>query len=75
MISNNLNSLSLIVFSKENKEIRFVNVSDFGKNKKIENEKQKNITLILDDDIKNINLQNNDNPMSLSKKLEEFSKK
>ena len=70
-------SLALIIFSKRNEEIRFVNASDLGKNKKMENGEQKNITIISDDDVdKILNLINNDDKKDrvFSKKIEDFSK-
>ena len=70
-------SLVLIIFNKRNEKIRFINASDLGKNKKMENGEQKNITIISDDDVdKILNLINNDDKKDrvFSKKIEDFSK-
>ena len=66
-------SLSLIVFSKGNKKIRFVDASNFGKIKKI---KEKNITILRDSDVDEIiNLLNNDtnSKVAISKEIKDFS--
>ena len=66
-------SLSLIVFSKGNKKIRFVDASNFGKTKKI---KEKNITILKDSDVDEIiNLLNNDtnSKIAISKEIKDFS--
>ena len=66
-------SLALIVFSKGNKKIRFVDASNFGKTKKI---KEKNITILRDSDIDEIiNLLNNDtnSKVAISKEIKNFS--
>ena len=67
-------SLALIVFSKGNKKIRFVDASNFGKTKKI---KEKNITILKDSDVDEIiNLLNNDtnSKKAISKEIKDFSK-
>ena len=66
-------SLALIVFSKGNKKIRFVDASNFGKTKKI---KEKNITILKDSDVDEIiNLLNNDtnSKIAISKEIKDFS--
>ena len=66
-------SLALIVFSKGNKKIRFVDASNFGKTKKI---KEKNITILKDSDVDEIiNLLNNDtnSKVATSKEIKDFS--
>ena len=66
-------SLALIVFSKGNKKIRFVDASNFGKTKKI---KEKNITILRDSDVDEIiNLLNNDtnSKVAISKEIKNFS--
>ena len=66
-------SLALIVFSKGNKKIRFVDASNFGKTKKI---KEKNITILRDSDVDEIiNLLNNDtnSKVATSKEIKDFS--
>ena len=66
-------SLALIVFSKGNKKIRFVDASNFGKTKKI---KEKNITILKDSDVDEIiNLLNNDtnSKVAISKEIKDFS--
>ena len=66
-------SLALIVFSKGNKKIRFVDASNFGKIKKI---KEKNITILRDSDVDEIiNLLNNDtnSKVAISKEIKDFS--
>ena len=66
-------SLALIVFSKGNKKIRFVDASNFGKTKKI---KEKNITILKDSDVDEIiNLLNNDtnSKIAISKETKDFS--
>ena len=66
-------SLALIVFSKGNKKIRFVDASNFGKTKKI---KEKNITILRDSDVDEIiNLLNNDtnSKVAISKEIKDFS--
>ena len=66
-------SLALIVFSKGNKKIRFVDASNFGKAKKI---KEKNITILRDSDVDEIiNLLNNDtnSKVAISKEIKDFS--
>ena len=66
-------SLALIVFSKGNKKIRFVDASNFGKTKKI---KEKNITILRDSDVDEIiNLLNNDtnSRVATSKEIKDFS--
>ena len=66
-------SLALIVFSKGNKKIRFVDASNFGKTKKI---KEKNITILRDNDVDEIiNLLNNDtnSKVAISKEIKDFS--
>ena len=70
-------SLVLIVFSKGNKKIRFINATEFYENEKLENNKQKIIALIPNNDINNILYLLNDNKktnISFSKKIEDFSK-
>ena len=70
-------TLALIVFSKGNKKIRFINATEFYENEKLENNKQKNIALIPNNDINNILYLLNDNKktnISFSKKIEDFSK-
>ena len=67
-------SLALIVFSKGNEKIRFVDASNFGKTKKI---KEKNITILKDSDVDEIiNLLNNDtnSKKAISKEIKDFSK-
>ena len=66
-------SLALIVFSKGNKKIRFVDASNFGKTKKI---KEKKITILRDSDVDEIiNLLNNDtnSKVATSKEIKDFS--
>ena len=66
-------SLALIVFSKGNKKIRFVDASNFGKTKKI---KEKKITILRDSDVDEIiNLLNNDtnSKIAISKEIKDFS--
>ena len=66
-------SLALIVFSKGNKKIRFVDASNFGKTKEI---KEKNITILKDSDVDEIiNLLNNDtnSKIAISKEIKDFS--
>ena len=66
-------SLALIVFSKGNKKIRFVDASNFGKTKKI---KEKNITILRDSDVDEIiSLLNNDtnSKVAISKEIKNFS--
>ena len=66
-------SLALIVFSKGNKKIRFVDASNFGKAKKI---KEKKITILRDSDVDEIiNLLNNDtnSKVAISKEIKDFS--
>ena len=66
-------SLALIVFSKGNKKIRFLNASNFGKKKKI---KEKKITILRDSDVDEIiNLLNNDtnSKVATSKEIKDFS--
>ena len=66
-------SLALIVFSKWNKKIRFVDASNFGKTKKI---KEKKITILRDSDVDEIiNLLNNDtnSKVATSKEIKDFS--
>ena len=67
-------SLVFIVFSKGNEKIRFVDASNFGKVKKF---KEKKISILKDNDIDEImNLLNNEinSKISISKKIEDFSK-
>lgn len=67
-------SLVFIVFSKGNEKIRFVDASNFGKVKKF---KEKKISILKDSDIDEImNLLNNEinSKISISKKIEDFSK-
>ena len=67
-------SLVFIVFSKGNEKIRFVDASNFGKVKKF---KEKKISILKDSDIDEImDLLNNDinSKISISKKIEDFSK-
>ena len=67
-------SLVFIVFSKGNEKIRFVDASNFGKAKKF---KEKKISILKDSDIDEImNLLNNEinSKISISKKIEDFSK-
>ena len=67
-------SLVLIVFIKGNEKIRFVDASNFGKVKKF---KEKKISILKDSDIDEImNLLNNEinSKISISKKIEDFSK-
>ena len=78
-------SLALIVFSKKNQKIRFIDASKFYKNEKIKvdiinssaKNKKKAVAMIPDSDINKIlNLLNGDNvtEISFSKKIENFSK-
>ena len=78
-------SLALIVFSKKNQKIRFIDASKFYKNEKIKvdvinssvKNKKKVVAMIPDSDINKIlNLLNGDNvtEISFSKKIENFSK-
>ena len=67
-------SLVFIVFSKGNEKIRFVDASNFGKVKKF---KEKKISILKDSDIDEImNLLNNEinSKISISKKIEDFSR-
>lgn len=67
-------SLVFIVFSKGNEKIRFVDASNFGKVKKF---KEKKISILKDSDIDEImDLLNNEinSKISISKKIEDFSK-
>ena len=82
LLPNNLmidysTQLALIVFSKENKKIRFINATEFYENEKLENNKQKIIATIPSNDINNILHLLNDNKntnISFSKRIEDFSK-
>ena len=78
-------SLALIVFSKKNQKIRFIDASKFYKNEKIKvdvinnsaKNKKKAVAMIPDSDVNKIlNLLNGDNvtEISFSKKIEDFSK-
>lgn len=66
--------LALIVFSKGNKKIRFLNASNFGKKKKI---KGKEINILKDSDVDEvINLlnSNSNSEVAISKNIKDFSK-
>ena len=79
-------SLALIVFSKKNQKIRFIDASKFYKNEKIKvdviknnsaKNKKKAVAMIPDSDVNKIlNLLNGNNvtEISFSKKIEDFSK-
>lgn len=70
-------SLVLIVFSKGNKKIKFVNASNLYKNEKIKSDSQKDVAILTEHNVNKIlNLLNNDknNELSISKKNEDFLK-